>query len=109
MKKKKPEFGGPEYDPALDEERLTKQMGRVYACMIDGKWRTLGEICQITGDPEASISAQLRHLRKPSFGAYLVKRRRRGDRKNGLFEYQLLKIEIDQNADLFDKRLDKGG
>ena len=106
MKNKKPEFDGPEYDPALDDARLTKQMGRVYACMIDGRWRTLSEIREITSDPEASISAQLRHLRKPRFGGYMVRRRRRGEKKHGLFEYQLLKITIPPNTDLFPETFD---
>ena len=29
-----------------------------------GDWRTLRSIADCTGDPEASVSAQLRHLRK---------------------------------------------
>lgn len=84
-------FNGAVYDPAHDDERLKKQLGRIYSCMIDGKWRTLGEISARTGDPEASVSAQLRHLRKPRFGAYVVDRRSRGERDAGLFEYQLSK------------------
>jgi hypothetical protein len=57
--------------------------------MRDARWRTLEEIAQMTGDPAASISAQLRHLRKPRFGGYTVNRRVRGDRARGLFEYQV--------------------
>ncbi len=45
-----------------------------------GTWCTLRELGQMTGYGEASISAQLRHLRKPQFGGYVVeKRRRRGE------------------------------
>ena len=87
---KKPHFNGPYYDPALDHDRLTKQIGRVYALMADGFWRTLNEMSDKTGDPQASISAQLRHLRKPRFGGYEVEVRRRGDRTDGLFEYRLI-------------------
>lgn len=94
-------FDGYCYDPAFDNDRLSKQMGRVYDCMIDGTWRTLKEIADITSDPEASISAQLRHLRKPRFGSYVVMRRNRGRREDGLYEYQLLKIEVDPKAELF--------
>ncbi|KKL56177.1 hypothetical protein LCGC14_2247980, partial [marine sediment metagenome] len=36
---------------------------------------TLCEIEDLTGDPPASISAQLRHLRKERFGAHTVERR----------------------------------
>lgn len=82
-------FNGSDYDPALDDERLRNQIGRVYSLMIDGHWRTLQEIENITKDPQASISADLRHLRKSRFGAYIINKRRRGERKNGLFEYQL--------------------
>lgn len=88
---KKGKYAGAVYDPQYDEARLDKQMGRVYSTMIDGFWRTLGEIENRTSDPQASISAQLRHLRKPKFGSYTVNRRPRGDREKGLFEYQLLK------------------
>jgi hypothetical protein len=41
-------------------------------------WMTLGELARKTKFPEASISAQLRHLRKEEHGAYDVERRRRG-------------------------------
>jgi hypothetical protein len=86
-------FNGKHYNPANDDDRLKRQMVRVYACMIDGKWRTLREIANATNDPEASVSAQLRHLRKERFGKYVVNLRSRGDPKNGLWEYQLTKEE----------------
>lgn len=86
-----PRFNGPDYDPALDQHRLTTQLDRIRALMLDGTWRTLAEIAQQTGDHEASVSAQLRHLRKPRFGAYQVFKRRRGDEHRGLFEYQVLR------------------
>jgi hypothetical protein len=83
-----PRFDGATYDPALDHDRLTKQLGRVWSAMKDGRWRTLNELADATGDPHASISAQLRHLRKPRFGGYTVERRRRGT--GGTYEYRLL-------------------
>jgi len=83
-------FNGSDYVPELDQKRLTGQIKRVYELMRDGKFRTLGEIEKITNDPQASISAQLRHLRKKRFGGFTVNKRRRGDRENGLFEYQLI-------------------
>ena len=83
-------FNGSDYVPELDQKRLTGQIKRVYELMRDGKFRTLGEIEQRTNDPQASISAQLRHLRKKRFGGFTVNKRRRGDRENGLFEYQLI-------------------
>jgi len=82
-------FNGPEYTPEYDKKRLTGQIQRVFYAMKDGIWRTLNEIHAKTGDPHASISAQLRHLRKPKFGGFTVNRRARGGRERGLFEYQL--------------------
>jgi hypothetical protein len=82
-------FDGPDYVPALDKARLTGQIWRVYTYMSDGRWRTLREIAAGTNDPESSISAQLRHLRKKKFGEHLVEKRRRGNREAGLFEYKL--------------------
>lgn len=95
-------FNGPEYASAMDKERLTKQIGRVYQCMSDGRWRTLSEIASITGDGESSISAQLRHLRKPKFGSHEVSRRPRGDRQHGLFEYRLEIPFVESGSELFE-------
>jgi hypothetical protein len=83
-------FNGPDYNAQLDDGRLSAQHERVKALMLDGVWRTLGEIAAVTGDPEASISAQLRHLRKRRFGAYVVLLQARGEREHGLWEYQVL-------------------
>ena len=83
-------FDGPDYNPDLDRKRLTGQVKRIFDCMLDGKWRTLAEIKAVTGDPEASISAQLRHLRKARFGGHLIEKRRRGEETQGLFEYKLI-------------------
>ena len=44
---------------------------------------------ELKGDPEASASAQLRHLRKPRFGSHTVEKRNRGAREFGLWEYRL--------------------
>jgi hypothetical protein len=85
-----PHFAGPAYAPALDHARLTLQHARIRDLMRDGRWRTLGEIAAATGDKEASISAQLRHLRRPKFGAWVVEKRRRGEGRRGLWEYRLL-------------------
>ncbi len=82
-------FNGPSYDPARDNARLTGQIQRIFNLMRDGSWRTLREIADATNDPESSISAQLRHLRKPRFGGHTVDKRHRGDPANGLYEYSL--------------------
>lgn len=89
-----PKFNGPEYKTVADHKRLGSQHLRIKMLMSDGKWRTLSCIEQQTGDPSASISAQLRHLRKPRFGAFTVERRPCGNRDNGLFEYRVLKKKL---------------
>ena len=82
-------FNGSDYDGIWDSERLTVQHQRIRTLMLDGEWRTLSAIETLTGDPQASISAQLRHLRKPRFGAFIVQKQIRGDRASGLYEYRV--------------------
>jgi hypothetical protein len=53
-----------------------------------GEWLTLAEIAAPTEFGEASISAQLRHLRKPQHGAYCVEKRRRRSRTEGRLSAQ---------------------
>jgi hypothetical protein len=45
-------------------------------------WLTLDELAKLTQYPPASISAQLRHMRKPRFGAYEVVKRCRTANKH---------------------------
>ena len=85
-----PEFDGAVYDPAVDKARLTAQMKRVYGALAGGAWLTLAEIAEKTGDPEASVSAQVRHLRKARFGGHQVDKRRRGEASRGVWEYRLV-------------------
>jgi hypothetical protein len=80
-------FDGETYDPELDKHRLAAQLQAVRAAMLDGNWRTLAWISGRVGAPEASVSARLRDLRKPRFGAYVVERRRL---ERGLHEYRVL-------------------
>ena len=84
---KSPRFDGSDYVRARDDVRLKGQLLRVWDCMSDGKWRTLGEIARLTGDPESSVSAQLRHLRKERFGAHTIEKEYR---EFGLYEYRLI-------------------
>lgn len=79
-------FDGPEFNQARDGARLTGQIGRIARLMRDERWRTLSEIAEETGDPQSSVSAQLRHLRKPRFGANTVERKHLG---RGLFAYRV--------------------
>lgn len=82
-------FDGSDYVPPLDHQRLRGQILRVWDALKGGQWLTLGELGEITGDPQASISAQLRHLRKERFGSHTILKRRRGEETSGLWEYRL--------------------
>jgi hypothetical protein len=76
---KPPHFDGETYDPPKDQKRLTRQLERVYELVKTGEWYTLAEIAAKTGDPEGSIGARLRDLRKEKFGAYDIRRKREGN------------------------------
>lgn len=80
---------GPAYDKHLDGPRLRRQHEAIRDWMLaHGSWRTLVEMRESLGYPESSISAQLRHLRKPQFGSYVVEKRRR--HASGTWEYRVL-------------------
>lgn len=83
---KKLRFDGDDYVHARDSKRLTGQLKDIFTFMMDGRWHTLTEISKATDAPEASVSAQLRNLRKPRFGGHVIERRSNG---NGLYEYKL--------------------
>lgn len=79
-------FDGSTFNPALDGARLSKQLERVYSVLQSEHWFTLAEIANITCDPESSISARLRDLRKSRFGSHKIQRQRR---TQGLWEYRM--------------------
>lgn len=81
------QFHGSDYDKTRDVKRLTVQIEVIFNLMADEKFRTLRDIALLTDYPEASISAQLRNMRKESFGSHTVKKRHV---KNGLYEYSLI-------------------
>jgi hypothetical protein len=81
-------FNGSDFEPKRDSQRLSAQHNRIKKLMLDGQARTLSQIAEKTGDPEASVSAQLRHLRKERFGAYTVSKNHLG---NGLYTYKVSK------------------
>jgi hypothetical protein len=80
-------FDGSDYNPMLDDVRLTGQLLRIWDVMKSGCWLSLSQIALSTGDPEASVSAQLRHLRKPRFGGHAVEKKNNG---NGYFLYRVI-------------------
>ena len=84
----RPRFDGEMSAPALDADRITRQLDTVRRLMSDGAWRTLAEINEVSGVPEASASARLRDLRKDKFGGHEVLRRRR-EPGHGVWEYRV--------------------
>jgi hypothetical protein len=83
-------FDGDTFKPRQDSVRLTKQWWDVWLLMCDGQWRTLRMISDLTGHPEASVSARLRDFRKPRFGRHEVERRYIAQ---GLHEYRVVRNE----------------
>lgn len=79
-------YDGDTVDSARDNARLDRQMHRVSELMSDGQWRTLEQISEATGDPQTSVSARLRDLRKARWGNHNIERRYV---KRGLFEYRM--------------------
>lgn len=69
-------FAGSTYDAELDRQRLSRQLDVVREIMEDGHWHTLAQLHDLTGYPEASISARIRDLRKSWAGGYVIEDRR---------------------------------
>ena len=83
------DFDGVEYKPSLDRDRLTGQLLDVFDFMSDQDWHTLRDIEEGTGHTTASISAQLRNLRKLRYGSHVVERKRSQFKESGLYFYRL--------------------
>jgi hypothetical protein len=59
-------------------------------------WVTLAELAAKTKFPPASISAQLRHLRKEKYGGWAVEKRRREWVSEVVWEYRLAEGGVDR-------------
>ena len=82
-------FSGSNYKPSVDRPRLKRQFEIIFDLMKDGLPRTLFQIRNATGFSEASVSAQLRNLRKPSFGSHTVLKERKSE-GSGTWSYTLI-------------------
>ncbi len=83
---------GPAYVEELDGKRIKKQHETIRDFLLENNaWWTLAEISERLNYPEASISAQLRHLRKERFGSYIVEKKRR---TQGTWEYRIKQPKI---------------
>lgn len=81
-----PVFDGKTFDPSRDGDRLSGQLQKVRAIMLDHQWHTLKELSEKTGASEAGASARIRDLKKVRFGGYnVVKERVEG----GLWKYRI--------------------
>lgn len=90
-KRTRKKFAGEGFDPELDEVRLTGLQLAVFELMKDGVYRTHSEMKEAIGrGSENGIAAMLRSLRSKEHGHHTVNKRRRGDPKVGLYEYQLV-------------------
>src|SRR5216684_8643813 len=64
-------------------KQITRRRQRDVLCdvMLSARqcetWLTLDELAKLTHYPPASISAQLRHLRKPQYGGFVLDKRPR--------------------------------
>jgi len=63
---------------AADHKRLGAQLVKVRDYMLKSSWRTLRQISDATGAPEASVSARLRDLRHMGFSVKTVRAREGG-------------------------------
>ena len=94
------DFDGATYDVESDGDRLSSQLQDVKLLMSDHEWRTLAEIAEELGYPDASVpalSARLRDLRKPKFGGFEVESRRKVN-GGGLWEYRVLGVSTHATA-----------
>jgi hypothetical protein len=85
-------FHGAYYDQELDEARLTTQIEKVRRVMLDGRWHTVAAIAKLIDEPEPSVSAQIRNLRKQENGGHEIITKRDGD--TGLFLYRLIRDDM---------------
>lgn len=75
---------GLSFAPPCDRERLGRQQRAVVELMQDGVWRTLSQIAEAVGAPEASVSARLRTARQSGWEVL----RERVTSRGGLYRYK---------------------
>ena len=88
-----PDFDGDDYVANRDNTRLTNQIDKVRMYMENAGYLTVKQIAADLKQPEPSVSAQIRNLRKDRFGARTVNREYRG---NGCYAF---KLEPKEGAD----------
>jgi hypothetical protein len=61
----------------------------LHALQADQEWRTLEQLASLTGISAFSLGSQLRNLRKPRYGGYVIEKRRLN---TGNYEYRLAQV-----------------
>lgn len=82
-------FDGATYEAELDGAALSSLMDRVFHIMLRGAWVTTSKLVKQVGSDAASVSARIRDLRKPQFGAYRVEARRHPDKERRVWQYRM--------------------
>ena len=67
---------GPAFDEARDGQRIRGQIATIRELLLPMGYLTLAGIARLTGYPEGSIGADLRHLKKVAHGSYDVLKQR---------------------------------
>ena len=67
---------GPAFNEKLDGARIRGQIATLRELLLPMGYLTLEEIARLTGYPEGSIGADLRHLKKVAHGSYDVLKER---------------------------------
>jgi hypothetical protein len=67
----------------------TTQIKRVFNALTSRNWLTLRDLHIMTGDPEGSISSQMRNLRMKKHGSHVISKRVKGVKNDNLWEYKI--------------------
>lgn len=92
---------GATFQESLDGERVRTQMQVIRDFMLSHDFVTLSEIEHCLKYPSASISAQLRHLKKDKFGGYELEKKRLSINNAGTWLYKLTSREPNKQETLF--------
>ena len=86
----KNQYLGSNVEEEIDDDRILGQMEAIRDFMVSSPpvWHTLKGIEEYLGYPQASISANLRHLRKEQHGSYTVEKQRCDGA--GTWEYRVI-------------------
>ncbi len=77
-------FHGSTFNLSKDGQRLTNNVQRVFALMLDGQWHSPEELRKVGG---ANWGARVRSLREPQMGSLIIQRRR--ENNHGAWSYRL--------------------